>query len=230
MTTTLEPSAATRIEIPQQVLDGFQNVPPPTVGHVRQIGFMDPEIKPIYRLGKVIVGRAVTLQMTPGDAALTRPAIAALQPGDILVIDCAANRQVAAWGEMTALAAKVRGAVGVIVDGLVTDVLEISEMDMPTYARGLSALVGRRLGQEGGVNVPLQCGGVVVQPGDLIVADDNGIVVIPAAEAADVYAQARAFEDRSPHQRRWLLGGGSLDELTGLDANQIAAKVAERGF
>ena len=74
MTTTLDAPAT----VPQKVLDGFVNVPPPTVGHVRQIGFMDTEIKPIYRLGKVVVGRAVTLKMTPGDATLTRPAIAAL--------------------------------------------------------------------------------------------------------------------------------------------------------
>lgn len=226
MTTTLD----TPVTISTDVLDGFLNVPPATIGHVRQTGFLDTEIKPIYRLGKVVVGRAVTLRMTPGDATLTRPAIAALGPGDILVIDCAGNRQIAAWGEMTSLAAKVRGAVGVIIDGLATDVLEISDMQMPTFARGLSALVGRRLGHEGGVNVPVQCGGVVVNPGDVVVADDNGIVVIPASEAEDVYLKARAFEDRSPHQRTWLLAGGSLDELTGLDAQQIAAKNAERGY
>jgi regulator of RNase E activity RraA len=191
---------------------------------------MDNEIKPIYRLGRVVVGRAVTLKMTPGDATLTRPAIAALGPGDILVIDSSNNRQIAAWGEMTSLAAKVRGAVGVIIDGLATDVLEITDMDMPTFARGLSALVGRRTGHEGGVNVPVQCGGALVNPGDVVVADDNGIVVIPASEASEVYAKARAFEDRSPHQRRWLQAGGSLDELTGLDAEQIAAKNAERGY
>jgi 4-hydroxy-4-methyl-2-oxoglutarate aldolase len=226
MTITLD----SPVTVPDSVLDGFLSVPPPTIGHVRQTGFMDTEIKPLYRLGKVVVGRAVTLKMMPGDATLTRPAIAALGAGDILVIDCAANRQIAAWGEMTSLAAKVRGAVGVIIDGLATDVLEISEMEMPTFARGLSALVGRRLGHEGGVNVPVQCGGVLVMPGDVVVADDNGIVVIPAAEAEDVYLKARAFEDRSPHQRRWLLGGGPLEELTGLDAEQIAAKNAERGF
>ena len=78
--------------------------------------------------------------------------------------------------------------------------------------------------------MPIQCGGVVVNPGDLVVADDNGIVVIPAGEAEAVYGAARAFEDRSPHQRRWLEGGGPLEELTGLDAEQIAAKVAVRGF
>jgi 4-hydroxy-4-methyl-2-oxoglutarate aldolase len=70
----------------------------------------------------------------------------------------------------------------------------------------------------------------VVNPGDVVVADDNGIVVVPAAEAAEVYEKARAFEDRGPHQRRWLLGGGALDELTGLDAQQIAAKNAENGY
>src|SRR5207249_4358907 len=108
MTTTLD----TPVAVPANVLQGFLEVPPPTIGHVRQTGFMDTEIKPIYRLGRVVVGRAVTLKMTPGDATLTRPAIAALTPGDILVVDCAGNRQIAAWGEMTSLAAKVRGAVG----------------------------------------------------------------------------------------------------------------------
>lgn len=71
---------------------------------------------------------------------------------------------------------------------------------------------------------------MVVNPGDLIVADDNGIVVIGPDEAEAVYADARAYEDRSPHQRRWILGGGLLADLVGLDAAGIAAKVAERGY
>lgn len=221
-------------EVPASVVEGFLAVPPPTIGHVRQTGFMDTAIRPIYRLGRVVAGRAVTARLTAGDATLTRAAIGALGKGDVLVLDWGGNTQVAAWGEMTSLAAQMRGAAGVIVDGAVTDLLEIAEQDMPTFARGLAALVGRRLGHEGAVNVPIQCGGVVVNPGDVVVADDNGIVVIPAAEAQEVYAKARAFEDRSVPQRQWLLGGGSLDELTGLDAAQIAAKVAakvaERGY
>ncbi len=228
MTRVQQPSA--NGVVPAHVMEGFRSVPPATIGHVRGSGFVDTAIRPIYRLGTVVVGRAVTAKLAPGDATYTRPAIAALGEGDVLVIDQGGSRQSACWGEMTSLAAKVRGAAGIIIDGSCTDVIEIEQMGVPTFTRGIAALVGRRLGQEGGINVPVQCGGVVVNPGDVIVADDNGIVVIPPAEVEQVYAAARAFEDRSPHQRQWLLGGGSLEELNGLDAAQIAAKVKERGY
>jgi regulator of RNase E activity RraA len=218
------------LRIPQRLIEGFKSVPPPTIGHARLSGFMDPSITPLYHLGEVIVGRAVTVKLTPGDVTYTRPAIEALGPDDILVMALGGERRVAAWGEMTSLAAQVRGAVGVIIDGACTDLLEITEMRMPTWARGLSALVGRRLSQDGGVNVPIQCGGVLVNPGDLIVADDNGIVVIPPGEAEELYTTACWWEDRSPHQRTWLQHGGSLAELTGLSAEQIAEKNREQGW
>jgi regulator of RNase E activity RraA len=156
--------------------------------------------------------------------------VEALGPDDILVMDLSGERRVAAWGEMTSLAAQVRGAVGVIIDGVCTDLLEISEMKMPTWSRGLSALVGRRLEHDGGINIPIQCGGVLVYPGDLIVADDNGIVVIRPDEAEELYKTARWWEDRSPAQRVWLQHGGSLADLTGLGAEEIAAKNRERGW
>ena len=216
--------------IPQHIVDGFRSVPPATIGHVRIAGFVDPAIRPIYQVGSVVVGRAVTLKLAPGDTTHTRAAIEALGPGDVLVIDQGGACHAASWGEMTSLASKLRGAVGVIIDGACTDSLEIAEMKMPTFARGIAALVGRRLGLEGGVDMPVQCGGVVVNPGDLVVADDNGIVVIPSGEAEGVYATARASEDRSPAVRRWLLGGGSLAEIGGLSAAEIADKADERGY
>jgi 4-hydroxy-4-methyl-2-oxoglutarate aldolase len=107
-------------------------------------------------------------------------------------------------------------------------VVEIEEMDVPTWSRGVAALVGRRLGHEGGPGLSVQCGGALVNPGDLVVADDNGIVVIPPDQAEAVYREARAYEDRSPHQRAWILGGGLLADLTGLSADEIAAKVKAR--
>ena len=224
----IQDSVCTRV--PDHLIEGFKSVPPPTIGHATTRGFMGSEIKPLYRLGEVIVGRAVTAKLTPGDVTYTRPAVEALGPGDILVMDLGGERRVAAWGEMTSLAAQVKGAVGVIIDGVCTDLLEISEMRMPTWSRGLAALVGRRLEQDGGVNVPVQCGGVLVHPGDLIVADDNGIVVVRPDEAEELYKTARWWEDRSPAQRVWLQHGGSLAELTGLGAEEIAAKNRERGW
>ena len=219
-----------RTRVPDHLIEGFKSIPPPTIGHATTRGFMDSALTPLYRLGEVIVGRAVTVKLTPGDVTYTRPAIEALSPGDVLVMDVGGERRVAAWGEMTSLAAQVKGAVGVIIDGVCTDLLEISEMRMPTWSRGLAALVGRRLEQDGGVNIPVQCGGVLVHPGDLIVADDNGIVVIRPDEAEELYKTARWWEDRSPAQRVWLQHGGSLAELTGLGAEQIAEKNRERGW
>jgi regulator of RNase E activity RraA len=214
--------------ISSELIAGFRGVPPATIGHVRQSGFVDPAIRPIYRPRRVVVGPAATLRLAPGDVSHTRAALERLRAGEVLVIDVGGHCQAACWGEMTSLAAKVRGAAGVIVDGAVTDLVEIEEMDVPTWSRGVAALVGRRLGHEGGPGQTVQCGGALVSPGDLIVADDNGIVVIGPDEAEAVYREARAYEDRSPHQRRWILGGGLLSDLTGLDAAQIAAKVAAR--
>ena len=174
------------------------------------------------------VGRAVTLKLSPGDVSHTRDALNALAAGDVLVVAQAGDRHAACWGEMTSLAAQVRGAAGVIIDGSCTDLAEIEAMGLPTFARGLAALVGRRLNHEGGVNLPITCGGVVVRPGDVVVADVNGIVIMPPDEAVATYPIAREYEDRAPHQRRWILGGGLLSDLNGLNAKEIAAKVTER--
>ncbi len=209
-------------------IEGFRSVPPATIGHVRASGFVDTAIRAIYRVPGIVVGRAVTLQLAPGDVSHTRDALNVLRAGDILVIDQAGDRHAACWGEMTSLAAKVRGAAGVIIDGSCTDLVEIQEMGMPTFARGLAALVGRRLSHAGGVNLPVACGGVVVNAGDVVVADVNGIVVMPPADAVAIYPIAREYEDRAPHQRRWILGGGLLSDLTGLNAKEIEAKVAAR--
>src|SRR5262245_45212367 len=92
--------------LPQSLVDGFRAIPPATIGHIRHSGFIDPAIRPVYRLQETVAGRAVTLQLTPGDITHTRDAIAALSPGDILVIDQAGDVRAACWGEMTSLAAK----------------------------------------------------------------------------------------------------------------------------
>jgi 4-hydroxy-4-methyl-2-oxoglutarate aldolase len=213
-----------------EVIEAFRQLPPATIGHIVDDGFVDTAIRPIFRRLQV-VGTAVTLKLPEGDIALTRPAIELLRPGDVLVIDQGGETRVACWGEMTSLAAKVKGCVGVIVDGAVTDVVEIEDQRMPTFARSVSALVGRRLDTgEGGVNVPAQCGGVAVHPGDLIVADDNGIVVIPPQRVADIATQARAAEDRAPFQRIWLERGGSLADLSGKQAPEIHRMLQERGW
>jgi len=216
--------------MPDDLVERFRTIPPATIGHLLAEGFLDTALRPIY--GPVtVVGRAVTARMPRGDSALTRPAIQALQPGGVLVIAQGGDTQVANWGEMTSLAAKMRGAAGVIIDGSVTDVVEIRQQAMPTFARAISARIGRRLGLPGGaINEPVECGGVLVRPGDLVVADDNGIVVMPPQVAEEVHAAARQAEDRAPLVRRWLTQGGELAAITGKEPAVIAAMLRERGW
>ena len=224
---TINPHPAS---LPAELIEYFRGLPPATIGHVTDEGFVDPDIRPIFRRVRV-VGPAVTLKLPEGDVSLTRAAIDQLRAGDVLVIDQGGESRAGCWGEMTSLAAKVRGCVGVIVDGAVTDVVEIEEQGMPTFARAVSALVGRRLDTgDGGVNVAVQCGGVAVHPGDLIVADDNGIVVIPPQRVQEVGQAARAAEDRTPYQRAWIERGGSLADLSGKDAAEIHRLLMERGW
>lgn len=215
--------------MPDELVARFRTIPPATLGHLLAEGFMETALRPIF--GPVnVVGRAVTVRMPRGDSSLTRPAIRALQPGDVLVIAQGGESQVACWGEMTSLAAQLRGAAGVIIDGAVTDVVEIRQQGMPTFARAISARVGRRLGLPGGaVNQPVECGGVLVSPGDLVVADDNGILVMSPQVAEAIHAAARQAEDRSPLVRQWLQQGGDLAEVSGKEPAEIAAMLRKGG-
>ncbi len=216
--------------MPDELVERYRTIPPATIGHLLAEGFMDTALRPVF--GPVsVVGRAITVRMPRGDSALTRPAIQALQPGNILVIAQGGDTQVANWGEMTSLAAKMRRAAGVIIDGSVTDVVEIRQQEMPTFARAISARVGRRLGLPGGaLNELVECGGVLVCPGDLVVADDNGIVVMSPKVAEETYSAARKAEDRSPFVRQWLQKGGDLAEVSGKDPTELEAMLRERGW
>lgn len=211
--------------VTSEVVALFRSIPPATIGHVWDQGFADSGIRPVQRRAK-IVGSCVTVKLSVGDSSHTRAAIEALTPGAVLVIDQGGDLRHASWGEMTCLAAKVRGAGGVIVDGAITDVVEIEESGIPTFARGVSALVSRRISLEGGVNVPVHCGGVAVAPGDLVIADENGIVFISPNDAMHVYELARPAENRAPWQREWLIHGGKLADVGALSPEEIRSKLA----
>jgi regulator of RNase E activity RraA len=169
--------------------------------------------------------------MPRGDATMSRAAIQSVQPGDVLIIDQDGDDQVSCWGEMTSLAAKMKGCVGVIIDGSATDWAEIRQQQQPTFARAVVARIGHRLDRpEGALQVPVSVGGVIVNPGDLVVADDNGIIIMSAERAEELYEISRASEDRAPGVRRWLEAGGDLADLAGLKIEQIEALLEERGW
>ena len=215
--------------IPEGWLEIYRRFRTALLGHVIDEGFVDEKIRPLFS-GVHVVGTAITVRLPDGDLEPIVPAVDLLQPGDVLVIDHGGRDSLACWGELTSLAAKQRGCVGVIVDGAVANVAEIREHGLPTFARGVAALGGRRLSEGGGVNVPIQCGGISVHPGDLVLADDDGVVVIPPPRLDDVLSLVGPMSQRAPLARAWIEHGGPLGEISDLDAEGIAALLKARGW
>jgi 4-hydroxy-4-methyl-2-oxoglutarate aldolase len=188
------------------------------LGHRHQV--MAPDIRPLAT-GMRLAGVAATVQVVAADGIPadrsqwhrgTIAAVDALQPGDVLV---ASHCDAAFWGELLATAARLRGARGVVADAYVRDTLALIDMDFATFARGINCAdaLGRIRVEAGGV--PIECGGVPVNPGDLVLADHDGVVVLPAAIAAEAIGlaeQKMAGEDRV---REELAAGMSLAEAFG---------------
>ncbi|WP_026556856.1 RraA family protein [Arthrobacter sp. 35W] len=170
----------------------------PTIGHFLEDGFVDPAIQSLLD-GVKIAGPAVTVRIADNDAIAMNHALLALRPGDVLVVDMSGDHRHAPVGAVTAAAAVAQGAAGVVVDGVATDVVELRETGLPVFARGTSCLTTKRLyGSGSAVNVPVQCGGVTVHPGDLVLGDDNGLVVLAPGVVETVLEQVLASDAAEP--------------------------------
>lgn len=192
--------------IPKEIVEAYANVGVGDIGHILRFGFMDTGIRPVWRDIR-LVGTAVTVRMPGTDIGLNRDSIRAAQPGDVIVVDRGGDTEYACWGGFAALLAKSKGIAGLIVDGAVTDSMELEEMAWPVYSRTISGLVGSNAGGKGEINTTIDCGGVPISPGDLIVADDDGIVVIRPDQAEEVLNIYRERFGNSPNIREWLRSG-----------------------
>lgn len=151
----------------------------PTIGHYLESGFCSYTIQKLCGVGRVI-GQAITVRLTAQDSALLHHTVSKLRQHDVLVIDMGGDIAHAPVGLVVATAAKISNAAGIIVDGVVTDLDEISQLGLPVYARGTSILTTKLLAQsEGGLNIPVTCGGVQVEAGDIVLADANGVAIFP---------------------------------------------------
>jgi regulator of RNase E activity RraA len=188
----------TSINLEQSLLDRMDAVSFPTLGHFLENGFAEPAIRALVPNVK-IVGRAVTLKLVNADAIAMNRALADLAAGDVLVIDMCGDHTHAPVGAVTGCAALNAGAKAIVVDGVVTDILELRAMGMPVFARGTSLLTTKRLDAAGNLlNQPVKCGGVIVNPGDVVIADDNGVLFLDAATAASVVDKALASDRAEP--------------------------------
>ncbi len=201
-------------QVSPELVARLMRVETATVGHSRHWGFMDRGIQPLLR-SKRVAGTAVTLAIPGPDSTLLHHALGLLRPGDILVIDRLGDDRHACWGGGVTIAAKAAGAVAGIVDGPCTDLAEIEDSDFPMWCRGMAPITTRLYNLGGMLNLPVSCGGTVVQAGDAILADESGVLVLPAAEADAVAEAAIARQERGERNQDRVRGGEKLGDLSG---------------
>lgn len=187
---------------------------PATIGHFRDWGFMDPGIR--AQLPNIrIAGPAVTVRAPGVDGTVVGYALGQVRPGDVLVIDRCGDHRHAAFGGLVAYACKTAKIAGVIIDGVATDIGEVRQYNVPLWCRGLSAVTTKRIGLGGEFCVPVQCGGVNVNPGDVIIADECGIVVLDPKDAEAAADRAIMMQNNEVKSRARLDAGEKLPDISG---------------
>jgi regulator of RNase E activity RraA len=204
------------------LLDKLRQCETATIGHFMLAGFMDARIQPI-QTGSRIAGTAITVRTHGTDSTIISHALSQARPGDVLVIDRSGEARHASWGLVTSVAAKVAGLAGVIIDGRACDLGDIRAVGLPLWCIGPSPILTRPLAMAGDFNIPVNCGGVVVNPGDAILADDSGVLVLAPREIAAVADHALELQAKEVGILERVRAGTKLTEISGATKAIMAA-------
>ena len=185
-------------------------------------GLLRPYMRPIYPTARA-AGSAVTVSCQPGDNLMIHAAMDVVQPGDILVVTTTSESTDGMFGELLAVSARAHGVVGLVIDAGIRDVADLTTMDFPVWAKAIHSQ-GTVKATPGSVNIPVVCAGAAINPGDVIVADVDGVVVVRRQDAAHVARQSAERVAKEAKSREKLRNG----EL-GLDFYGLRAKLAELG-
>lgn len=206
--------------ITEELKNRFMKVDPATMGHYVSGGFMRAQMKPICKHSKVF-GPAYTVRLHGKDSAALYHALKHAPKGSVIVIDRAGDETYACVGEMVALLAQCQGFAGIVLDGPATDSLAIEKMEFPVFCTGITAITTNVFGISGEHDIPIQCSGAVVHPGDIVFGDADGVLVMPPDDFEEALSKAEASIANEVELRKHFKNGGfakiNIDRLWDAD-------------